>query len=440
MAPLDLFYVISHPDIVRDSSKCRWSRRHLKFSKKFSRDRHHSKHRVNTRPASSVVATDSVDQVATTDIDDGDCRLTLSDDGVKSPCSSRQEHDLATGGSTFDSMTSPISCEGSARTICGSAFSVVTASKKAPSIWRLVDDRMDQSEPEVGESTEKNAQIFSRNEDEILYSPKFFGDRRAADESSEVSNKPPESRSQKDIDCQFQPILSPVVTPAAPRSTPLTSSSSDTAPSPLSPIPVYPYFKKRLLLTTVSGTCSSRSPTTSSSDRGRRTIDPLIIGRSPSVSSFTIHEDLPTSTSSPVASSSPRLTPLMITKTTTVPANITQTAPAKIGIVISHGRAMTLQDKLQRMNSSSPVILPPSLQQQQQQPSSSTVMGTKPVTSVTVTYPEQFLGHRSSGERRRKSCHTRRKRALLKKTMVIIIVLFITIILWVKADRRRTSF
>jgi len=88
------------------------------------------------------------------------------------------------------------------------------------------------------------------------------------------------------------------------------SGSKDTEScSEVKPMPVH--FKKRMLNTaTVSNVVSE---------------EPVVIGQSsdtPRRSAFTIHQDPPVST-----------------------------APAKVGIVISHGRAMTLQDKLQMTTS-----------------------------------------------------------------------------------------
>ena len=76
------------------------------------------------------------------------------------------------------------------------------------------------------------------------------------------------------------------------------------------PVPVH--FKKRMLNTATTVSQSSTSVD----------LEPAIIGQSvtPLRRSFTIHQD---------------------------PQPTTSTPPAKVGIVISHGRAMTLQDKLQ---------------------------------------------------------------------------------------------
>ena len=88
------------------------------------------------------------------------------------------------------------------------------------------------------------------------------------------------------------------------------------------------HFKKRMLLNTTATTASqSSSPGVVAAQQA-----PAVIGRSltPRPRPVTVYQDDATAT----ATSTPPSPP-----------------PAKVGIVISHGRAMTLQDKLQMTNS-----------------------------------------------------------------------------------------
>lgn len=174
--------------------------------------------------------------------------------------------------------------------------------RKPHTIWRLVDEGMENgsggdsngARSEAGgnsvDEPEKTALIFGRSDGETVFCPKFMSTTWKWPGSAEVPS-----------------------------------------------MPYCPHVKKRhLLLSYVdanrgsNGTPSASSTSTLGSGTATIGVEaPTVIGQTPTAPdvAFRIHRD---SDSTPVAS---------------LPVH----RPEKIGIVISHGRSMTLQDKLQRM-------------------------------------------------------------------------------------------
>jgi hypothetical protein len=436
MAPLELFYVVWHPFASRHSLKS--SRRHLKFSKKFWRHRKHLSKKyvicgkVSNRPSSveSLMSklsgeSNECERPLVIDGDEGNFHTSsignVADAHLEDQLSpNRVSRWDAVRTSSSNTNSLPATAGGiNSRppTVCGVTASESSGAKKVNSIWRLVDERMDQSLPEADDSVDKSAQIFSRSEDETLYSPRFFGDRW-----SSVDRQTVVASSTTFAERYFRPICpsdetscDEPSTNAATTHLPLSSSetpSSEVVSSPTSPNPTYAHFKKRLLLSTTSGGGKT--------DRNRVNCDPLIIGRSPVVTSFVIHEDQPTSSSSSVAAAPPATeAPLTRALSSSLSPGGVSPAPAKIGIVISHGRAMTLQDKLQRMNSSSPAFPPPRAEPSPPTPSSSCSRlvvdaGTAPSASTAVFHRKEAIGHRSIDRQRKRSRRRAAKRSMLR--------------------------
>lgn len=368
-----------HPDI-RKTPKTLWTRRHLKFSKKYARYRLPKHCRKDRLPLARPLSTEFTDDSLPTEVVDVECRLeaTAQDEHRRSLTTSPPP------GRCHSKSSTPKICDEDLSKTCSSGFDEVVAVKRGPSIWRPVDDdRSDQTESTVAD---KNAQIFSRSEDEVLYSPKFFGDRWTPSESADRCLADTSTYSDR----HFQLI-------ACPEEPTTTSAIMTKLPSP-----ILPHFKKRLLLNTTAG-----SKSTPCRGGDHRAVEPLVIGRTPGASgSFVIHEDKPlmTSTStSAVSSTSSALSTLNCLQAGNA------LAPAKIGIVISHGRAMTLQDKLQSMNTSSPVMSPSTTATQT---SSVQLPGPDADIGGPVFHRKQAVGHRSSDKRRKNARHKLAKRSL----------------------------